>query len=124
MKLTFLKVSTTQTDNGFLITVLPGDMQFVSKVGEVVLAEPLQLEMTVEGQFIDILREVAFEVRGAFETRVMQGSVFSIVTHEDFEMMLYKAMRANKVIPFMRLVDERKLLAIEYERALREMVGC
>lgn len=122
MRLTQLKVSTEQTDSGFLITVLPGDMQFVSKAGEVTLAEPLQLKMTGEGQFVDILRNVAFEVRGAFETRVMQGSVFSIVTHEDFEPALYRAMRKCKVVPMMRLVDERALYAAEYERLYEQLV--
>lgn len=122
MKLTTLKVSTTQTDSGFLITVLPSDLRFVSKVGEVVLAEPLQLEMTEKGQFVNFLRDVEFEVRGGLTTRVMRESVFGVITHEDFEQSLYKAMRACKVVPMMRLVDERELYAKECDALYEQLV--
>lgn len=116
MRLTFLKVDTTQTDGGFLISVAPGELRFATKDGEVALAEPLQLEMVTDDKghkFENILRYVVFEGQG-LAGQVMQGSVFSIVTHEDFEQALYRAMRECKVVPFMRLVDERALYSATF----------
>lgn len=128
MKLCFLKIDRIlQKETIQAIEIPSGGIQFEHKGQVIQSMEPLYLEMTHCGMFKNILRTIEFAVYTDQSLEIVeltQASVYSIVSHEDVQRAIYKEIaKWCKVVPFSKPLDERELLAREYEFAYQQIAG-
>ncbi|WP_339212977.1 molecular chaperone [Solibacillus sp. FSL W8-0372] len=129
MKLVFMKIDNiVETSKGKVINIPTGGIQFEYRGNVIQSIEPVQLEMSHDGRFQNIVRQMDFVVytdQSLFASgKMMYGSVFSVVAHEDVQRAVYKEIvKRCKVVPMYKPVNERELFAREYESAYAQLLG-
>lgn len=129
MKLVFLKIDNIVEDpTGKIINIPVGGIQFEHKGQTIQSIKSVQLEMSHDGRFHNTLRYINFAVytdQSLFASgQMMYGSVFSVVAHEEVQHAIYKEIvKRCKVVPMYKPVNERELVAREYESAYAQLMG-
>lgn len=127
MKLAFIKIDCiVESADAKTIEIPAGGIQFEMRNQVIILDEPMQLEVTHEGHFNNLVREVNFAVytdQSLNAVKIMQESLFSIVAHEEVYRAIYKQMLQCKVVPMYRPLDVRELFNLEFENAYKQMLG-
>ena len=129
MKLAFLKIDRIiENQNHKVIQIPTGGIQFEYRGNLIQSINPLVLEMSHDGIFQNIVRQFNFVVytdQSLFASgKLMHGSVFSVVAHEDVQRAIYKEIAKRcKVVPMYKPVNESELFAREYESAYAQLLG-
>ena len=129
MKLAYLKIDRiVETADNKIIEIPAGGIQFELRGQAIQSMEPVAIEMTHEGNYKNITRDINFAVytdQSLFASaQVMHESVFSVVAHEDVQRAIHKELvKRCKVVPMFRSIDERELFCREFEQAYKDLVG-
>ena len=128
MKLAFMKIEKiTETDKSKTIHIPAGGIQFEYNGQAIQSMEPVQIEISHEGIFKNILHNIKFAVyldQSLFATGgVMHESLVSVVAHEDVQRAIYKEMAKRcKILPLFKKINEREVFAREFEYAYEQLL--
>lgn len=118
MKLVFVKIDEVEqvegTEQRVLLHIPTGGIQFGMRDKVIILAEPVTIEMKQDGTFVNVVRNVTFDVYTDLSLNPTEQqlpySLFSVVAHEDFYMHVYAYFRHT--LP--ARMTERELYEAEY----------
>ena len=129
MKLEFLKVDhIVETDKNKVIYIPAGGIQFGFKNKIISLKDPLQIEITHGGSFLNVVRYIDFVIyddQSIYTTgEIKREGLFGIVAHEEVQLAIHKVLNKScKVVPFFKPLDVKEMFCREFENAYEQLLG-
>lgn len=129
MNLAFFKIDQIIENQDHKVIQIPADgIQFKHKNYVIQNNDPLVITISHDGNYKNELRNISafayINHSGSVIGRIMTMNLFSIVSHQEVQLAIYKEIvKQCKVIPLYKPVNERELLAREYENNCELLMG-
>ena len=129
MKLAFLKINAIIENQDHKVIQIPADgIQFKHKNYVIQNNDPLEITVSHDGNFKNEVRNISafayINHSGSVIGRIMTMNLFSIVSHQEVQLAIYKEIvKQCKVVPMYKPIDEQELFAQEYEAAYERLMG-